>query len=218
MISKLRGILESHGSDWIVIDVNGVGYMATCSRQTLNRLPSIGDPFSLYTETYLKNEQVHLCGFHDPQERATFRLLTTVQGVGTRVAMAILSVLTPEELTQAIYHQDRSAMSRADGVGPKLATRILMELKDKAATVLLEPSESLSMSSSKESTPSSFTIGKLGEDAVSALINLGYRPLEARQIVRRLLQSSPPEIPLETLIRQSLQELTQNPQRYGDAS
>jgi Holliday junction DNA helicase RuvA len=213
VIAKLKGVLESYGTDWVVIDVNGVGYLVTCSRQTLTHLPFLGDPLSLYTETYMKNEQLHLCGFRDTGERSAFRLLTTVQGVGARVAMAILSVLTADQLNQAIYTQDKEALGRADGVGPKLAARILMELKDKVSP------DALSLGTEKVLPLSSSGKGsgglQLEDDGTSALVNLGYRPPEARQIIRQLLHGNM-ELTLDQLIRLGLQELTSGKRRAGD--
>ncbi|MEX0814595.1 MAG: Holliday junction branch migration protein RuvA, partial [Dongiaceae bacterium] len=133
MIAKLTGILESAGSDWAVVDVAGVGYLVHCSARTLARLQGVGGAVSLLIETHVRQDHIHLYGFLDAAERDWFRLLTTVQGVGSRVALAVQSVLPPDELVQAILVQDRAGLTRANGVGPKLAGRIVAELQDKVA-------------------------------------------------------------------------------------
>ena len=129
MIAKLSGILDSVGPDGAVIDVGGVGYLAFCSRRTLGQLPSPGGTVRLLIETHVREDHIHLYGFADAGERDWFRLLTTVQGVGARLALAILSAVAPEALTLAIVAQDKAALARADGVGPRLAARIANELR-----------------------------------------------------------------------------------------
>src|SRR4029077_7616864 len=127
MIAKLAGVVEQIEPDAAVIDVNGVGYLAFCSTRTVGRLPPVGFPVRLLIETHVREGHIHLYGFIDTAERDWFRLLTTVQGVGARLALAILSVAPPDELTLAIVSQDRTTLARADGVGPKLAARIVNE-------------------------------------------------------------------------------------------
>lgn len=134
MIARLKGIVDSIGDDCAVIDVNGVGYLVFCSGRTLRRL-TVGEAAVLEIETHVREDHIHLYGFSDKLEREWFKLLTTVQGVGARVALAILSVVSPETVGQAIAAQDKAPFTRAVGVGPKLAGRIVSELKDKAASV-----------------------------------------------------------------------------------
>ena len=136
MIAKLKGIIDSTGDDWAIVDVNGVGYLVSCSVRTLGRL-EIGLAAGLLVETWVREDAIQLYGFLDAPERDWFRLLTTVQGVGAKVALAILSVSTPEQLLQTLAAQDKAMLTRASGVGPKLAVRILTELKDKAGRIAL---------------------------------------------------------------------------------
>jgi Holliday junction DNA helicase RuvA len=131
VIAKLSGAVDSVGADGAVIDVGGVGYLAFCSTRTLARLPPPGSPVRLFIETHVREDHIHLYGFIDVAERDCFRLLTTVQGVGARLALAVLSTVAPEALTLAIVAQDKAALARADGVGPRLAARIVNELRDK---------------------------------------------------------------------------------------
>src|SRR5436305_6913042 len=133
MIAKLAGVVEQIEPDAAVIDVGGVGYLAFCSTRTIGRLPSAGGPVRLLIETHVREDHIHLYGFIDAAERDWFRLLTTVQGVGARLALAILSAVMPEALLLAIVAQDKAAMTRADGVGPRLAARIVNELRDKVS-------------------------------------------------------------------------------------
>ena len=139
MIANLRGILDSTGEDWAILDVGGVGYLVYCSARTLARLPDPGSAVALEIETHVREEHIHLYGFSGPAERAWFRLLTTVQGVGARVAMAVQGVLGPDELAQAVAMGDRAGLTRAPGVGPKLAQRIIAELKDKVDAIAVQP-------------------------------------------------------------------------------
>src|SRR5262245_25566222 len=139
MIAKLTGVIDSKTADAAIVDVGGVGYLAFCSTRTLNRLPAAGDPISLFIETHVREDHIHLYGFIDAAEREWFRLLTTVQGVGAKLALAILGVLSAPELTQAIAAQDRASLTRASGVGPKLGACIVAELKDKIGVVALGP-------------------------------------------------------------------------------
>src|SRR6201991_5239147 len=132
MIGKLKGIIDSYGEDNIVVDVNGVGYVVHCSARTLQALPPTGDPVALSIETHVREDQIRLFGFQNDIEREWFRLLQTVQGVGTKVALAILSTLKPADLATAIALRDKAMITRSPGVGPKVAERIVTELKDKA--------------------------------------------------------------------------------------
>jgi len=194
MIAMLSGIVEQTGSESLVVDVNGVGYHVFCSMRTLTRAPIRGEPLRLFIETHVREDHIHLYGFVDESERAWFRLLTTVQGVGARTAMAILGSLAPGELATAIMAQDRGAITRADGVGPKLAGRIMIELKDKAAG--LAPAPSLA------ATPEGAAV-----DAVSALVNLGYPKSEAYGAVAEAARRLGPAARLDALIKAGLKEL-----------
>lgn len=200
MIAKLTGVVDSSGSDWAVIDVTGVGYLVFCSSRTLAALPPVGKPVSLFVETHVREDHIHLYGFADAAERDWFRLLTTVQGVGARVALAVQSVLSAADLAQAILIQDKSALARASGVGPKLAGRIVAELKDKVGGIAL-------------ATPAPAIAGAAAEagpvaDAVSALVNLGYRRAEAFSAVAHAAQSLGKDAGVEALIRAGLRELS----------
>jgi len=179
MIAKLRGLVDSQGDDSVVIDVGGVGYLVFCSGKTLSKLPGAGEATVLFIETHVREDHIHLYGFGDTVEREWFRLLLTVQGVGSKVALAILSVLSPEELSRAIAAADKAMVSRANGVGPKLAVRLLTELKDKAAGISLS-SAFPAVGVSAGAAP--LESGAL-EDAISALVNLGYRRIDAHAAV-----------------------------------
>src|SRR6516225_2540431 len=132
MIGKLKGIIDSYGEDFIVLDVNGVGYLVQCSARTLQELPGVGQPITLSIETYVREDQIRLFGFRTDVEREWFRLLQTVQGVGAKVALSVLGTLKPADLASAIAMRDRAMVARTPGVGPKVAERIVTELKDKA--------------------------------------------------------------------------------------
>jgi Holliday junction DNA helicase RuvA len=136
MIAKLAGVVEQIEPDAAVIDVNGVGYLAFCSTRTIGRLPPLGLPVRLLIETHVREDHIHLYGFIDAAERDWFRLLTTVQGVGARLALSILSAVAPETLGLAILAQDKPALAQAEGVGPRLAARIVNELRDKVSTAV----------------------------------------------------------------------------------
>ncbi len=203
MIGKLTGQVDSVGEDWALIDVAGVGYHVFCSRRSLERLPPGSGPVALLVETHVREDHIHLYGFIDQAERDWFRLLCTVQGVGARMALAILSVLSPQDLIQAIAAQDKAQLTRAGGVGPKLASRILVELKDKAGNLVLGPAAA--------AVPPNGTGGGLGraaEDAVSALVNLGYGRSESFGAVVQASRALGDRAPLEALITAGLKELS----------
>ncbi len=199
MIGKLSGQLDSFGEDWSIIDVGGVGYLVYCSGRTLSAMPTAGEAVSLFVDTHVREDHIHLYGFIQAEERRWFRLLQSVQGVGARVALAILTVLEPSQLAQAIALRDRAAISRANGVGGKLAGRILGELRDAAADFASTP----------ELTPIPATAARGGAegDAISALINLGYRRGEAATAIAAAVRANGPETKLEALIRAGLNEL-----------
>jgi Holliday junction DNA helicase RuvA len=207
MIAKLAGVLDQLVADGAVIDVGGVGYLAFCSTRTLSRLPPVGNAVRLLIETHVREDHIHLYGFDNTAERDWFRLLTTVQGVGARLALAVLSVVGPEELALAIGAQDRATLARAEGVGPRLAARIVNELRDKAGSVALAPPASAA------SSPELAPIGDgPAADAVSALVNLGYRRTEAFGAVAAAARRIGAAAPAEMLIRAGLQELAAGPQ------
>lgn len=205
MIAKLRGLLDSVGPDWAILDCGGVGYLVHCSGRTLRRLGAPGEPAVLRVDTVVRDDAIVLYGFADPAEQDWFRLLTAIQGVGARVALAILSVLDPSELTQAIAAQDRAALTRADGVGPKLANRILSELKDKVGGLTLGPAALAGAAVAAASAPPA---ASAAADAVSALVNLGYRRAEAFGAIATVAQRLGPAASVEDLIRDALKELS----------
>lgn len=205
MIAKLSGLLDSTGLDWAIIDVNGVGYLISASTRTLRRLGSNGSAVSVHTEMWVSEDKMALYGFADINERDWFRLLTTVQGVGARVALNILSVLAPDRLTSAIAAQDKTTLCEADGVGPKLAARILNELKDKVVTLATSPVAATQVQSTAAQPAVSTAVG----DAVSALVNLGYKRIDAFTAVNKAAQSLGGEADVSALIRAGLKELSQ---------
>ena len=205
MIAKLTGILDRIYDDAVLIDVMGVAYRVFVSKRTLQQLPDLNSPLLLWTETVLRNEQPHLCGFLEEQEVDWFRILTQVQGVGAKVALSILSSLTAREIGDAIASQKSQILSKADGVGPKLASRIVLELKGKKDLPIFS---GITSSEINVHTPVSSEI----DDAISALTNLGYGKQEAETAVSKASQKMSPPITLETLVRLSLQEFQA---RYG---
>lgn len=211
MFAKLRGTLDERGTDWAVLDVAGVGYLVSCSAQTLDRLPAAGEPLQLLIETHVREDRIQLFGFSTSLEREWFRLLTTVQGVGARVALALLSALTPDQLANAIAAQDKTAVTRADGVGPKLAARIVSELKDKAGLVAplqVVPSRSAGPAREGETAPPDLS-DSANEEAISALVNLGYGRAEAFGAVAVVIQALGDSPAVDALIPAALRELAQ---------
>lgn len=213
MIAKLTGKVERPSlmdqSQAVIIDVSGVGYQALCSSQTLNKLPPDGEETTLYTEMWVREDSINLYGFVDHQERFWFKTLTTVQGVGAKAALSILSALEPEVLHQSIVAQDKVPLTQADGVGPKLAGRIINELKDKVAqfgSVSSSSSESQPMTTLPSFMP--VTKNKNMDDAISALINLGYKRAEAYTVIKQAANELGDEAPIENLIRIGLKELS----------
>jgi holliday junction DNA helicase RuvA len=197
MIAMLSGIVDAAAADGVVVDVNGVGYLVFASARTLARVPARGAPVKLLVETHVREDHIHLYGFADEAERAWFRLLTTVQGVGAKLALAILSTLAPDALVTAIMAQDRAALARADGVGPKLAQRIANELKDKVGGIALGPAASSAPAAPKGAAA----------DAVSALVNLGYSRSDAFSAVHEAAKRLGGEPRIDALIRAGLREL-----------
>ena len=200
MIARLRGTLDGLDEDHAVIDVGGVGYQVACSTRTLAALPRPGEAVDLLIETQVRPESITLYGFPSAAERSWFRLLQTVQGVGARVALAILSVLGPDDLARAVAAQDKAALGRASGVGPRLAGRIASELKDRLID-LPGPVGG--------PAPDAVAVmpGGPTDEAISALVHLGYGRSEAHQAVAKAAAALGEAAPLEALIRTSLQEL-----------
>ncbi len=210
MIAKLRGIVDSLAEDHVVLDVAGVGYLVYCPSRTLAELAGPGGQASLLIETHMREDHIHLYGFADPLDRDWFRLLQTVQGVGARVALAILSVLGASAMAEAIAAQDKAPLTQAPGVGAKLATRIVAELKDKVPSL----AALLSAGSTVERAGAAL-LGAAAQDAVSALVNLGYRRAEAFGAVAAAARQHGPDIIVEDLIRTGLKELAAGPKELS---
>ena len=200
VIASLKGVLDYVAEESAIVDVGGVGYLVFCSGRTLSKLPQPGEAVRFVVETHVREDHIHLYGFADSDERDWFRLLTTVQGVGAKVGLAILSALGPEELVQAVVAQDKAAVSRANGVGPKLAGRIVLELKDKVSGLVSAAFEI--------SAGPSAAAGRNPEDAVSALVNLGFQRTDAFGAVARAGQKLGEGAEVDALIRAGLQELS----------
>jgi Holliday junction DNA helicase RuvA len=199
LIAKLKGMVDTVDADSAIVDVGGVGYLVSASSRTLRELAA-GDEVTVLVETIVREDAIALYGFLETAERDWFRILTTVQGVGARVALSILSTLSPDEIARAIAAQDRATLSRPAGVGPKLAARLATELKDKAAAFGVAP---LGKGVEAPAMPA----GSINEDAVSALVNLGYKRVEAFGAVARVTQRLGADARLDAVIRAGLQEL-----------
>ncbi|HEU5016478.1 MAG TPA: Holliday junction branch migration protein RuvA [Pseudolabrys sp.] len=204
MIGKLKGIIDSYGDDYVILDVHGVGYQVHCAARTLQTLPATGEAVTLSIETYVREDQIKLFGFPSDVEREWFRLLQTVQGVGARVALSVLGTLKPSELATAIAMRDKAAVARSPGVGNKVAERIVSELKDKApAFTNADPAViHLAGALDDERAP------KPVADAVSALINLGYAQPQAAAAIAVATRGVGENADTATLIRQGLKELS----------
>ena len=192
MIAKLRGLLDGFGADFAVIDVGGVGYLVFASTRTLSALGAIGEEVVLHTEMLVAEDSIRLVGFTSASERDWFRLLISVQGVGARVALAILSALSVDEVHRAVASGDNAMIARAQGVGPKLAQRIVHELKDKAGGIALGAGGAAA------------PVGGNAQDALSALANLGFRPSEAAAAVAKAEAELGPDASLDALVRAAL--------------
>lgn len=208
MIGKLTGRIDSVSGNQMILDVNGVGYLVACSAHSLRLAGQVGDTAALWVETQVREDAINLFGFAEESERDWFRLLTSVQGVGAKSALSILGILSPERLAQAIASGDKATLTAADGVGPKLALRIATELKDKVAHLALKPS--LSASLGGRQGPTVMVVGSLTEDALSALLNLGYRRMEAFAAVSAASAKLGAEAKLDALIRTALGELSRH--------
>lgn len=204
MISKLKGLIDEYGDAHVVIDVNGVGYILQCSGRTLSALPQVGEAATVFVETMMSQEQIRLYGFSSALEREWFRLLMTVQGVGAKVALAILSSASVPELSSAIAMQDKALVARAPGVGPKVAGRIVSELRDKAPGYVEGDAAAFAQVSGAVAAgaPSA------ARDAVSALVNLGYAQAQAGGAVATAVKEAGEDAGTETLIRLALKALS----------
>lgn len=194
MIAHLKGRLDATGIDHAVIDVGGVGYLVGASARTLAAIGPIGEAVMLHTEMLVGEDFIRLVGFASASERDWFRLLTGVQGVGARVALAILSALEPGDLSRAIAAQDKAMVARANGVGPKLAERIVRELKDKVGGIAIGGASI------------AIAPGGSGADAISALLNLGFRPAEAASAVAAAEEELGAGVTLDALVRLALRK------------
>ena len=203
MIGKLKGTLEEIGEDYALIDVHGVCYVAFCSMRTLSRLGSAGEAAVLFIETYVREDQLKLFGFESALEREWFRLLQSVQGVGAKVALAVLSTLTASELANAIALQDKATVARAPGIGPKVAQRIVAELKNKAPALAGDAGEAMGLKQQLGEGVASAPVA----DAVSALSNLGYSRDQAANAVAAALKAVGDNPDSAKLIRLGLKEL-----------
>lgn len=197
MIARLTGLLAETGADHAVIDVAGIGYLIQASGRTLSAIGPVGGSVMLFTEMQVREDSMTLFGFGSAAERDWFRLLTGVQGVGGRVALAILSVLASDELQKAVGRGDKAMVARAQGVGPKLAERIVRELKDKVGGIALGGFG-----------PAAVPATGLANDAVSALTNLGFRPAEANAAVSAANDELGDNAGLDALVRLALKKAT----------
>jgi len=203
MIGKLKGVVDSFGEDHVILDVHGVGYVVSCSSRTLQNLPRAGEAAALAIETQVREDSIRLFGFMQDAERDWFRLLQSVQGVGAKVALAILSTLSVDELSGVIAAQDKAMIARAPGVGPKLAARIAAELKDKA------PAFSGDMQiAALAASDLGDAAGGAAKDAVSALCNLGYGRPQALAAVAASVKALGEGADASSLIRRGLKELS----------
>lgn len=208
MIGKLKGLIEAIGAGHVLMDVGGVVYVVFASGKTLAALPGVGEAASLWIETHVREDHIHLYGFATQEEQAWFKLLTTVKGVGTKVATAIQSVLSPAQLHAALAAQDKRAFSQVSGVGPRLAERIVTELKGKAESMsaLVSEESVIGAAPKKGRKGAGNEPGAVAEDAISALTNLGYNRTAAYQAVHKLLAQQQ-DVRLDELIKRGLKEL-----------
>ena len=206
MIGKLSGRIDSVGDDWVIVDVGGVGYLVHCSGRALARLEP-GAHAALQIETHVREDSIVLYGFSDAGERELFRMLLQVQGVGGRVALALLTALSPDEIVRSIAAEDRKMLTRADGVGTRLATRIVSELRDR-----IQKTSISQIPGSPAAVPGSGGapdgVDEVVRDAISALVNLGYGRAEAFGAVSSALRNNPEGATVETVIRAGLKELS----------
>jgi len=203
MIAKLKGIIDSYGEDFVIVDVGGVGYLVQCSARTLQALPAPGEPVTLAVETQVREDAIRLFGFESDVEREWFRLLQTVQGVGAKVALSVLGTLKPADLANAVAMRDKAMVARAPGVGPKVAERIVTELKDKAPAFANVDPAVIRLSGAVEEKRAPQPVA----DAVSALVNLGYGQPQAAAAIAAATRNAGEGADAARLIRLGLKEL-----------
>jgi len=205
MLGKLRGTVDSIDDDNLILDVGGVGYLVYCSSRTLAALPGVSEAAQLIIETHVREDHIHLYGFPDTVERDWFRLLATVQRVGNKMALTILGAYTPEQLAHAILAKDTAAFSRISGVGPKLAERIVTELKDKVSKLPTSSFQIAATTATPSGKKKAEPVNNAVEDTISALVNLGYSRSEAYGAAMKASQNG--AIKIDDMIRVSLKEL-----------
>jgi Holliday junction DNA helicase RuvA len=203
MIGKLKGVVDSYGEDYVILDVHGVGYQVHCAARTMQALPQPGEAATLSIETYVREDAIKLFGFASDVEREWFRLLQTVQGVGAKVALSVLGTLRPSELATAIATRDKAAVARSPGVGNKVAERIVSELKDKAPSIANIDPAVVHLAGALEEN----TAPRPVADAVSALVNLGYGQPQAAAAIAAAARNAGEDADTATLIRHGLKEL-----------
>jgi len=203
MIGKLRGVIDSYSDDTVVVDVHGVGYLVHCSARTLQSLPSPGEAATISIETWVREDQIRLYGFASDLERGWFRILTGVQGVGAKVALAILGTLKVSDLANAIALGDKAQIARTPGVGPKLAQRLVLELKDKAPAFASVDPAVVKLQDDLSERRASTSVS----EAVSALVNLGYGEIQASAAIAAAVRAAGDKAKTEELIRHGLKEL-----------
>jgi len=204
MIGKLKGLIDSYGDDYVILDVGGVGYQVHCASRTLQALPGAGEAAVLSIETYVREDQIKLFGFRSDAEREWFRLLQTVQGVGAKVALAVLGTLSPSDLANAIAMRDKAAVARTPGVGPKVAERIVTELKDKAPSFAAVDPSAVHLAGAVDEARAPRPLA----DAISALVNLGYGQPQAAAAIASAARSAGEGAETAQLIRLGLKELS----------
>jgi Holliday junction DNA helicase RuvA len=204
MIGKLKGVIDSYGEDFVILDVGGVGYLVHCSARTLQALPGTGEAATLSIETYVREDQIRLFGFQSDVEREWFRLLQTVQGVGAKVALAVLGTLKPADLATAVAMRDKAMIARTPGVGPKVAERIVNELKDKAPAYASVDPAVIRLAGAIDDKRAPQPIA----DAISALVNLGYGQPQAAAAIAAATRTSGAGADVASLIRLGLKELS----------
>ena len=203
MIGKLTGIVDSYGTDSVILDVNGVGYLVNCSAKTLQELPARGSAAALFIETQVRDDQIRLIGFISEVDREWFRLLLTVQGVGSKVALSVLGTLNASELASAVALQDKAMIARSPGVGPKVAARIAAELRDRAPGITGVDMGVIRL----QSELGAKIAPKPASDAVSALVNLGYGQMQASAAIAAAMREAGEGAETARLIRLGLKEL-----------
>ena len=203
MIGKLKGLVDSYGDDHVILDVQGVGYLVHCSGRTLQALPKAGEAAALFIETFVREDMIRLYGFATPAEKSWFLLLQNVQGVGSKVALNVLSTLSPAELANAVALGDKVMVARANGVGPKVAARIVAELKDKAPGFASVDPAVAGLAAQIEERQAPAPVA----DAVSALVNLGYAQIQASAAIAAALREAGEGADTAKLIRLGLKEL-----------